>query len=531
MPEGGGPDIRDPIGQLFMVDFTGPTPSGEIERQILDQGIGGVILFDKNIVAPRQIASLTNALQEIAAAGGHPPLVVGADQEGGPVVRLRTGATHFPSATAFGAARSEALAASAAGITARELRAVGIHMNMAPDLDVNSNPANPVIGVRSYGGDPGLVTRLGTAALRAMQASGVAAAVKHFPGHGDTAVDSHVGLPVVAKTRRQLDAMELAPFRAAIRAGAAAVLTAHVVYPALDPDRPATLSARIIGLLRQELGFTGVIVTDSMAMRAITDRYPPGEAAVEAILAGVDLILALGSIDAQRAAIDAVRRAVHSGQISGDRIKASAERILALKRRLGLVDRVSVPLDGVDALVGTAAHLTVADRVAESAVTLVRPGLGIPLPAGSIAVVAEDRFGETAARLVQALQAAGRDAVAVFPDSLPQAGSTGAFVILSGPERGAPAADSANQRGAGDRPARGIGIIRRLGPAVVFSTGTPYDLADVPDGVPCLAVYGSDPPSLRAGARVLCGALAPRGTLPVTLLEPGKAPSEPGGEP
>jgi beta-N-acetylhexosaminidase len=273
----------DLVGQMFMVDFTGLEPIANVERLIAEEGVGGVILFDKNISAPRQVASLTNALQESARGAGRPPLLIGVDQEGGPVARLRMGATHFPSAMAFGAARSEALAASAAGITARELRALGLHMNMAPVLDVNNNPANPVIGVRSYGEDPALVARLGTAAIRAMQASGVLATAKHFPGHGDTSQDSHVTLPVVPHAQARLDAVELLPFRAAIRIGVAAVMTAHVVFKALDPDRPATLSPAVLGFLRSDLGFAGLIVTDSMGMRAITDRFPPGEAAVQVL--------------------------------------------------------------------------------------------------------------------------------------------------------------------------------------------------------------------------------------------------------
>ncbi|TMI78529.1 MAG: glycoside hydrolase, partial [Bacillati bacterium ANGP1] len=201
---------RDLIGQLFMVDFGGPSPSDEITRLIADGGVGGIVLFDKNIQDPGQVASLTNALQRHAAAVRRPPLLVAVDQEGGPVVRLR--GTHFPSAMAFGAAGSDDLVAAAAEVTACELRAVGIHFNFAPDLDVNSNPANPVIGVRSYGEDPALIARLGTRAITAMQAGGVLATAKHFPGHGDTAQDSHLALPTVGHPRDRLEAIEFPPF-------------------------------------------------------------------------------------------------------------------------------------------------------------------------------------------------------------------------------------------------------------------------------------------------------------------------------
>ncbi len=505
-------ETHDPIGQLFMLDFTGFEPSSGIERLIAEDGIGGVILFDKNITAPRQVAQLTNALQRIASAAGRPPLLMGADQEGGPVVRLRAGATHFPSAMAFGAAGSEALVAASAGITARELRAVGIQMNMAPVLDVNNNPANPVIGIRSYGEDPALVTKLGVAAVRAMQASGVLATAKHFPGHGDTTLDSHLTLPIVAHDRVRLERVELAPFQAAIRAGVGAVMTAHVVYPALDPDRPATLSPAILStLLRDRLGFAGLVVTDSMAMRAVADHFSAGEAAVLAVLAGADILLALGPEEAQREAIEAVRGALEGGRIPAERIAASAARIQEAKRRLSLPARAMVPEDAVESEVGIDEHLRVADHVAEAAVTLVRdPGGVLPLGARRVAVVAEVPVADTATLFVRALHTEGRDAAVVPGDRLDAAGEDAAFAVVM------------NGRAAGDAEAsaaavRVINAALSRGPTVVVSVGAPYVLAAVPEGAACLAVFGADPTSLHAAARVLTGALRPRGHLPVSL--------------
>jgi len=519
-------EIRDLVGQLFMIDFTGHEPSPEVERLIADEGVGGVIVFDKNIAAPRQIAALTNALQEIAATAGRPPLLVSADQEGGPVVRLRAGATHFPSAMAFGAAGSEALAAAAAGITARELRAVGIQMNLAPDVDVNNNPANPVIGVRSYGEDPDLVSRLGVATIRAMQASGVLATAKHFPGHGDTSQDSHLDLPAVPHARRRLEAVELLPFRAAIRAGVGAVLTAHIIFPALDSElRPATLSPVILGLLRRELGFEGLVVTDSMAMRAITDRWPAGEAAVRAVAAGVDIVLACGTLAAQREALEAVRRAVDEGVIPHERVTDAASRVQAAKRRLGLFDRASVSLDQVETRVGIPAHRTVAEHVAEAAVTLVRDrGSVLPLKPGPIAVVAEDEGAEAATRFVRALAAAGRDAAVVPADALNAAAEAVAFAVLFG-SRAAAESDAA---------ARAVRVVLTTlsrGPTAVVCVGAPYGLAGLPKEAACIAVYGTDPASLGAAARVLTGTLRARGRLPVTLSQSGEASSKPLGQP
>ncbi len=515
-------DTQDPIGQMFMVDFTGTTPTPEVEHLIVEEGVGGVILFDKNVAAPHQIAALTNALQALAARRGGSPLLVSADQEGGPVARLREGATRFPSAMAFGAAGSEALVASAAGITARELRAVGVRMNLAPVLDVNNNPANPVIGIRSFGESPALVARLGAAAVRALQAAGVVATGKHFPGHGDTAQDSHTTLPTVPHGRERIESVELVPFRAAIRAGVGAVLTAHVVFPALDPDQPATLSRAVLTMLREHLGFTGLVVTDSMAMRAITDRLPPGEAAVQAVLAGCDLILALGHVEAQREALAAVRKAVAAGRIPSAQVAASASRVLAVKRRLGLFERATVAEDRVGEAVGLPVHQAVADRVAEQAVTLVGDQNGvIPLPPGPVGVAADKGLEETAQRFVGALENGGRTGSVIPPEKIAVANRGAPVVVLIDDQR-APLDAAARSR---------IQSVTRAaltrGPTVVVAVGSPYGLAEVLPEAARLAVYASDPASLRAAARVLLGTLRPRGRLPVSLHRPPEPPSEP----
>jgi beta-N-acetylhexosaminidase len=411
--------------------------------------------------------------------------------------------------------------ASAAGITARELRAVGIQLNLAPVLDVNNNPANPVIGLRSFGEDPRLVARLGVAAVRAMQASGVLAGIKHFPGHGDTSVDSHLSLPTVTHSRAHMDAVELPPFQAAIRAGAGAVLTSHIVYPALDPQWPATLSPAVVRFLREDLGFTGLVVTDSMAMQAITDLLPPGEAAVRAVLAGADIILACGAVEAQREALEAVKRAAADGRIPADRIAASVERIAEAKRRLGLPTRAIVSEDDVDARVGIGVHLKVAEHVAEAAATLVRDRANIlPLPAVSVGVIAVNGQRDTAARFVQSLRSAGRHAELVSPDSLGAGGHAAFAVVLDAPWAAVPA----------EARARTDHIIQDAvsrGPTIIVGAGSPYGLNSLPDAAACVAVYGTDAPSLGAAARVLAGTIRPRGRLPVSIGEPGQSASQP----
>ncbi len=510
-------DTATLAGQLFVVDFSGPEPDGEIERLIRDGGVGGVILFDKNIVDPPQVARLTNALQRLAARAHVAPLLVAVDQEGGPVIHLR--GTEFPSAMAFGAAGDESLVAAAADVTARELRAVGIHMNCAPVLDVNNNPANPVIGVRSFGEDPVRVARLGSRAIAAMQAAGVLATAKHFPGHGDTSLDSHLTLPTVTHPRSHLDAVELLPFREAIRAGVAAVMTAHVVYPALDPEMPATLSPAIIGLLRQTLAFEGIVVTDSMRMRAVADRYTAGAAAVAAVRAGVDVVLACGPVEAQLEALDAVRSAARDGSLPEARVRDAARRVLAAKRRLGLFERARVNEAQAARALGSPQHLALAERVAAAAVTVVANPRGtIPLPQGPVQVATDlVLWPRTAERLAAALRAAGRTAETVTLSEHaavePPPGAQATVVVpfgMAGPDS-TPLMDRVRQTT--------LAALRR-GPAVALSLDVPYPLAGAAEGCAALAVYGTDSPSITAAARVLAGSLRARGTLPVTIPFP-----------
>ncbi len=313
-----------------MLGFDGTTVSPEWAELQAEYKPGGMILFARNLQDPAQIVGLTNGLQ---ARSPHFPLLIAIDQEGGRVSRLPTGFTIFPPCGLIGACRSEELAYAAASITAAELRAVGINMNMAPVLDVHSNPDNPIIGDRAYGTEPQLVATLGLAAIRGLQGKGVVACGKHFPGHGDTSKDSHKELPAVEASMDQLLERELPPFHFAIANGLATLMTAHVLYPALDAQRPATLSPTILtGLLRDQWGFDGVIVTDDLEMHAISDHHGIGDAAVQAFLAGADLLLICKDRGRAITAMDAVRKAVESGIIPPDRLAASVRRVAALKQ-------------------------------------------------------------------------------------------------------------------------------------------------------------------------------------------------------
>lgn len=326
---------------------------------------------------PLAAASLLNRLQAAAKI----PLLVTSDFETGVGFRME-GATNFPRAMAFGAAGDPRLAFEAGRITAVEARAIGIHVNFAPVVDVNNNPRNPVINTRSFGEDPATVGRLAAAYIEGLAAGGMLAVVKHFPGHGDTDVDSHLDLPVIPHPRERLESVELPPFRAGIAAGAGGVMTAHVALPALDPDarRPATFSEPMAsGLLRDELGFEGLVFTDSMRMRAITRMLPPAAAAARAVAAGHDVVL--DSPD-NRAALAGVGTAVADGTIGSAQLDASVRRILEAKARLGLHRGSRVDLNALPALVGTRAHRAVARAVSERSITLIRDATGdVPLRA------------------------------------------------------------------------------------------------------------------------------------------------------
>lgn len=322
---------REKIGQLFMVGFLGTSVTPDLASFIKQYKPGGVILFSRNLESVEQMVDLTNKLQ---ACSPHSPLLISIDQEGGRVSRLPKGFTIFPSCSLLGRSNSTELAYAAGATIAKELRAVGVNMNMAPVLDVNSNPDNPVIGDRAFGTTPDVVCELGIATAAGLQDNGVVACGKHFPGHGDTNTDSHKELPVVEATRERLEAIEFPPFRRAVQRGVASLMTAHVLYRALDRELPATLSPAIINdFLRQELQYDGVVLTDDLEMHAIIDHFGVEDAAVRAVLAGCDMVLICKDRDREVAAFEAVEQAVTSGTISTERLDRSAARIVRLKNR------------------------------------------------------------------------------------------------------------------------------------------------------------------------------------------------------
>ncbi|MFQ5926839.1 MAG: glycoside hydrolase family 3 protein [Terriglobia bacterium] len=362
--------LEEKVGQMIVpgLDAIFTNQAGEtfqeIDRNLTRFHVGGYHAFGGD---PAALALLLNRMQQRARI----PLLITADLEGGPGYEFR-GATRLPRAMALAATRSEELAYQAGKIAAVEGRALGIGVNFYPVVDVNNNPRNPIINIRSFGEDPALVARMARAYIRGAQENGQLATAKHFPGHGDTRQDSHLELPVIDVGRDRLNQIELPPFRAAIAAGVAAVMTAHIYLPQLESETglPATLSRAVTSdLLRGELGFEGLIFTDAMTMQGVAAHFTPEEAAVRAVQAGADMILY--PVDVAKT-FNALKRAVETGEIPLARIEASVRRILQAKARLGLHQNRLVDLNQLDALVGSPEHEALARSIIERALTLVR---------------------------------------------------------------------------------------------------------------------------------------------------------------
>jgi beta-N-acetylhexosaminidase len=352
--------LTSKIGQLLMVGFQGTTPSKEIQDFIKRHHIGGVILFARNIKDPTQCGKLTEGLQKLSTDA---PLLIAVDQEGGRVSRLAPPFTQFPSARTLGQADSVTLTYSYAEAMAKELLAVGINMNFAPVLDVDTNPKNPIIGDRSFGSSPTLVSKHGLAMIVGMYDQRVIACGKHFPGHGDTASDSHETLPVVNHPISRLADLELKPFIHAVENRLSCIMTAHVRYSQLDDKVPASLSKKIISqLLRKTIQFEGVVVTDDLEMKGITDGFSVPEAAVKAVQAGSDLILVCHSPEQQTAVLEALVHAVENGAISEARLTESLNRILRLKESFLLPRRSPHPKQAKQ-VIGCDSHVALVEEI------------------------------------------------------------------------------------------------------------------------------------------------------------------------
>jgi beta-N-acetylhexosaminidase len=528
--------LEEKIGQMIAVRFTGAFRNSDseylknLETLIVTHKIGGLVLAGGEVY---ETAELTNALQKL----GRVPLLVASDFERG-VGNQITNATLFPPLMSLGAAGSEDLAFEMGRITALEGRAMGIHMTYAPVVDVNINPDNPIINTRSVGEDPALVSRIARAFIRGCQENGMIATAKHFPGHGDTAQDSHLLLPTITADRERLENVELAPFRDAVSAGVRAIMTSHLFVPALDPtpNLPATLSSPILtDLLRKSLGFKGLIVTDAMEMAGITNSYTPEDAALRAVLAGVDMVL-LPPEPARVAA--SLAAAVRDGKIPVRRIDESVRRILEAKAGLGLDRERFVRIEDLPRKVAPRTFFDQAYKTFESAVTLVRnekdliplAGAGRKIAVFSLSSDQGDYFAGRA--FVAEMKKRNPEILAFYAD-----GDTGEDELDADAARCAGVdvvvfalfSRLASSKGSVDLEPKHAALVKYFaaqegGPAVVaVSFGSPYFLRHFPevDGYVCM--YRNTPETQQIAARALFGEMDISGKLPVSL--PGSYPA------
>ena len=525
--------LEEKVGQLFMVYVHGSSADTDEpeavatnrERFGVDNAAeliaayrpGGIIYFHwaGNVEDPAQTAALSAGLQEAATADGGVPLLVAVDQEYGVVARIGEPVTQFPGAMPLGAVGEAETARRAAEIAGAELRAMGLNQNFAPDADVNVAPENPVIGVRSFSSDPRLAAELTAAQVTGYQSGGVAASAKHFPGHGDTDVDSHVGLPVITHSAEEWAEIDAPPFEAAIEAGVDMIMSAHLQFPALDDSlKPATLSEPILtGLLRDELGFTGVAVTDSLEMEGVRTEFGDDKVPVMALQAGIDLLLMPPDF---RLARDAVLDAVASGELTEERIDASVERLLRLKYDRGIVSDPSTDVGAASEAVGTDDHLAAADEIADRALTLLQNDGVLPITTDGASVLVTGWGENTTAVIAEELERAGARAEAFVTGDEPTADAIASAVDL--------AADRdlvvvATFSVGAESPQ--IDLVESLldsgVPVVAAAVGTPYDITYLTGVNAYLATYSYTSASLRSLAAAVLGEITPQGRLPVDV--------------
>jgi beta-N-acetylhexosaminidase len=504
-------------GQLMSVAFHGTTITPALEAMIRGRSVGGVILYAENFDGEAaKLKALTAELSRIAAEAKTVPLFFSIDQEGGSVVRISRGATILPGNMALAATPDPADSVrKAAAITARDLRTVGVNFELGPDADVNNESRNPIILNRSFGSDPQRVANLVRVAVQAYTDAGFLCCAKHFPGHGATTTDSHTGLPLLDVDRARLDTVELVPFRAAIAAGVPAIMSAHIEIPALDPTPglPVTLSPRVMtDLVRTQLGFGGLLITDDLEMGALTQTRGQAQAGYDAFAAGADYLLFRFDESAQTQAHDQLTRAMTSGALAMSRVETSVRRILAIKERFGILDAAAP-----SGTPGSSADRATADELARLSITVLRAG-GLPLR-GRI-FVASPRNPDIA--LVQDQPTLGD----VLGQRLP--GVTAQTISLSPNQaeidRAVSAARGADVAvlGAADLfsyPQQAVlaKALQAVTPTVLVSLRSPYDILSAPAVAGYVCAYTGREPTLRALADVLSGARAPTGTLPVEV--------------
>ncbi|WP_133847611.1 glycoside hydrolase family 3 protein [Labedaea rhizosphaerae] len=537
-----GMSLEEKVGQLFVATVWGKSADEATQANIDHYGVatpaevvqryhvGGAIYFNNattdNVDNPTQLAHFSNGLQRAAiTAGPHVPLMISIDQEGGNVTRIEAPATEYPSNMAIGATRDPANATQLATINAHELRAMGINQDFAPVSDVNSNPLNPVIAARSFSAHPDIVSQMVSAEVKAYQGSGrptetVSSAAKHFPGHGDAATDSHTGLPVISRSEADWRKIDLPPFQAAIASGIDVIMTAHISIPSLDPSGwPATLSKPIMtGILRNELHYDGVVVTDSLGMQGVRDMFGDAEVPVMALEAGVDQLLMPPDL---KLAEDSVLKAVQSGRLTEQRIDQSVLRILKLKLKRGVLISPFVNENKVMTKVGTPEHLAAAQALTDPSVTVLKNDDGV-LPLKNPGKVLVAGVGDTVnqdktpTQLAAALTARGAQATALPTGLKPTAAK------ITAATEAAAASDVVvvltNNLPVNTTQTDLVKALLATGkPVIAVASQAPYDAGYVTDAPTWVATYSWRGVSMTALAKVLTGEMSPRGKLPVDV--------------
>lgn len=513
--------LRQKIGQMLMIGFPTPQVTPEFEQLLEEYKIGNIIFFTHNVVNSRQLHQLCADLQDIIRrATGHVAFL-SVDQEGGMVARMPADAVSIPAAMAIAATRKPENAYLAGKITGTELAALGLNMNLAPDLDINSNPQNPVIGVRSFGDTKETVTEFGIPLLRGLRDGGVLPVIKHFPGHGDTAVDSHLGLPRIEKTLEQLQREELVPFQSAIQNGACAVMSSHILFPNIEKENvPCTMSHTMLTeVLRNKLNFQGLIVTDCLEMDAIQKYYGTAQGAIEAIRAGANLLCISHSAALVKETVEAVEYAVKTGALSEELIDASAEKILQYKDKYENPNHIP-PFS----CVGSDAHRKEIARISEESVTLVNQGktgvvvkgkkvlfLGSYANRSTLASSSVNKAFSFPAYMAEQLN--GDGVLTPMNPSEEEINriaekASGYDVLVLGTYHG--------QRYRGQA-ALANKLSGDYGNLVVASLFSPYELAFIDDSATKLCAYEYTPLSFQTLVKVLSGEVVPSGKLRVKI--------------
>jgi len=531
--------LEEKVGQLFMTyaygdkaDTQAPADVAANQKtygvanadELIERyQLGGVIYFawSNNVNNPKQIAGLSNGVQDASLSQQRKiPSLISTDQEGGVVFRVP--ATELPGNMALGAGRSPADAETAAVIGGSELKAVGVNWNFAPVADVNVDPANPVIGVRSFSEDPQLTADLTAAQVRGYQGENIAAAAKHFPGHGDTATDSHTGLPVIDHTREEWEQIDKPPFQAAIDNGIKAIMTAHIVVPSLDPSGdPATLSKPIMtGILRNEMGYNGVVITDALTMAGVREQYGDARVPVLALKAGVDMLLMPPDLDlAYNSVLDAVR----SGELTEKRIDTSVKRILRLKWDLGLVKNPYVDIAQVDDIVRSPEHLQAAQELTDRTTTLVKNDNELlPLATTGQSVLVTGWGVTSTATVAAKMEQRGADADVLETGTNPTGAQIAAAVAAAETHDVTVVLTNRAWMDA-NKGQRDLvrGLTETGKPVIAVAVRDAYDIGYFPEVPAYVATFSYSGVSLESAVRVLYGEVNPQGKLPVTIPTAG----------